>query len=325
MSREEETPLLSDIEAVRDLIAMWYAVREWALTALREQLGVEDLGAALGMEERTGTIAGSEYRYRFHGSGVDITKEDNRGGIDLDFDQSEPNPWDLRQFMVKQINDGALTKKRYRHLLQERKLWEATARQALSREARAGDRCEPQDYARAFAEVSGVLDGDRAGVPNDRGVGKVLCFMLRDRSECDVEVTTDRFVIRYSWHPANHPYFPNLAAGVIAQLMRWADLQRIGETHVCRFGPGAVETEPYSCSFGKRWLWIERGEQAIRVAIRRENRGGSRMPEAIGFKAVYVERDEPLTCPHCGQGATRLRSLTDALVCPHCSRSFSDR
>jgi hypothetical protein len=52
---------------------------------------------------------------------VDITKPGNKGGIDFDFDKPEPDEWRLREFLIKQLNDGNLTKKIYRPLLQDKK------------------------------------------------------------------------------------------------------------------------------------------------------------------------------------------------------------
>lgn len=184
------------------------------------------------------------------------------------------------------------------------------------------------DYLGGFSAVQEVLDGSHLAAVAD-GETKLLRFMLRDDAECDLEVTPRTFIIRYSWHPSNHPYFPELAAGVVAQLMSWAQLRRVGDEHVGRIGPGESGRGAYHCSFGERWLWIRREDEAVHISIRRERppgEDGRRFPAPLAYEhkgPVYARFSSPVICPHCGQGATELRDLGDAFVCPDCSRSFA--
>lgn len=193
--------------------------------------------------------------------------------------------------------------------------------------SKMSDNSKEDGHLEGFSKVMEILDGSSSADFKD-GEAKLLCFMLRERSECDLEITPKKFTIRYSWHPSNHPYFPELAAGVVAQLMSWAQLQSVDVEHVCQFGPAESGTGAYYCSFGERWVWFHREDDAVKIAIRGNGPDADAafcLPDPIVREVdepVYATFSSPVFCPHCKQGAAKLRELTDAFVCPNCSRSF---
>jgi hypothetical protein len=111
---------MNDVEAVNKLIEKWCEVREWAVKFLCASLKLKNAGDILQPKYKGKyQIPASEWWYSTHGIGVNITKSGNKGGIDFNFDSLEPDAWQLRGFMIKQLNDGALLKKVYRPLLQD--------------------------------------------------------------------------------------------------------------------------------------------------------------------------------------------------------------
>ena len=98
-----------DVDLVRALIPHWYATRRWAEELLCRTLGLEDAAEVLRTEHRgRRLIPGSNWTYRTHGFGVDIDRGLACGGIDFDFDKSEPDARRLRLFAEKQLNEGNL-------------------------------------------------------------------------------------------------------------------------------------------------------------------------------------------------------------------------
>ncbi len=111
---------MNDIEAANELIKKWYQARQWAEAFLCASLKLENANDILRSEHRgKRRIHGTDWQYRTHGIGVEISKSGNKGGIDFDFDKLEPDQWRLREFMIKQLNDGTLLKKIYRPLMQD--------------------------------------------------------------------------------------------------------------------------------------------------------------------------------------------------------------
>ena len=45
----------------------------------------------------------------------------------------DPDEWRLREFLIKQLNDGKLVKKYYRHLLQDHESWKISFERAVSK------------------------------------------------------------------------------------------------------------------------------------------------------------------------------------------------
>ena len=111
-------------EAVQKLIEDWYIVRRWAERFLCDQLGLSSVEQISEPHLRgIRRVADTEWWYRTHGIGVDLFKEGNHGGIDFDFEQPDPDIYRMHSFMVKQYNDGSLTKKYFQSLLQDDEKW----------------------------------------------------------------------------------------------------------------------------------------------------------------------------------------------------------
>ena len=120
----------SDDRLVADLIALWHETRSWAEKLLCDTFDlqhVDDFMPSLARKgtPRTGQFPDSPWSYRVHGIGIDISKPNNRGGIDFDFDKPHIDRWRLREFMVKQLNDGSIPTRFYRPLMQDSGRWSA--------------------------------------------------------------------------------------------------------------------------------------------------------------------------------------------------------
>ena len=123
---------MNDVEAVKSLISSWYTTRSWAEQMLCSHLGLANAKDVLRSENRGNMQLGdTEWLFRTHGVGVDIYKPDNKGGIDFDFDKAAPDEWRLRGFLIKQLNDGKLTKKYYKNFMHDQELWKATFDKAV--------------------------------------------------------------------------------------------------------------------------------------------------------------------------------------------------
>ena len=126
----------SDDRLVADLISLWYETRTWAEKLLCDTFDlqhIDDFMPSLAHNEtpRTGQFPNLPWSYRVHGIGIDISKSKNRGGIDFDFDKPQLDRWRLREFMVKQLNDGSIPARLYRPLVQDTDRW-STAMDAAS-------------------------------------------------------------------------------------------------------------------------------------------------------------------------------------------------
>ena len=115
---------MDNVEAIKALISSWYSTRAWAEKMLCNHLELENANDVLLSENRGNKKLGNtEWYFRTHGVGVDIYKPDNKGGIDFDFDKTDPDVWRLKGFLIKQLNDGKLTKKHYKNFLHNQELW----------------------------------------------------------------------------------------------------------------------------------------------------------------------------------------------------------
>ncbi len=100
---------MSDPDLIKLLIPHWYATRVWAEILLVKTFGFSQASDVLLASNRgRKPIPGSEWYYRTHGAGVEVTCEGNRGGIDFDFDKVAPDPWRLEDFARKQLNAKCL-------------------------------------------------------------------------------------------------------------------------------------------------------------------------------------------------------------------------
>lgn len=119
-----------DTQLVSDLVTMWFSSRKWAeelICATFNLSSPDDFLANIRRfnKPRSGQFPNSPWHYRIHGVGIDISKPNNCGGIDFDFDKPGVDQWRLREFMVKQLNDGAIPMRWYRPLLQDPARWSA--------------------------------------------------------------------------------------------------------------------------------------------------------------------------------------------------------
>ena len=117
-----------DAALVADLVARWYQTRAWAEQLLCDTFDLPNVNDCLPTMAhsdipRSGQFPDTPWHYRVHGIGIDIAKPNNCGGIDFDFDKPDVDRWRLREFMVKQLNDGAIPKRYYRPLLQDAGRW----------------------------------------------------------------------------------------------------------------------------------------------------------------------------------------------------------
>lgn len=69
--------------------------------------------------------------YRTHGTGVDVYKAQDVGGIDFDFDKLHPDAWRLNILFERLYNDGQLSFEQYRHLHEDEELRCAVIAEAL--------------------------------------------------------------------------------------------------------------------------------------------------------------------------------------------------
>jgi hypothetical protein len=137
---------------------------------------------------------------------------------------------------------------------------------------------------------------------------KLLSFFLRD-GECTAEISESIISVWYSWLPRPKPstYFINLAPGLVNQLMRLGEVQRIADEASFQVRAGTAGTGPYIFNFETKWVRIrcEDARIIIKVRDRQEDLNDSD-PEHFG-KVVRCERcDSELRtslakqCFHCG-------------------------
>ncbi len=118
-----------DVQAIKDLLLKWHQTRAWAEELLCLSLGLKDALQVLDLSgPKVGQLGDTPWHFRVHGLGVNISMAGNRGGIDFDFGMDEPDVFRLRDFLVKQLNAGALPKKIYRPLVQDHARFEAALR-----------------------------------------------------------------------------------------------------------------------------------------------------------------------------------------------------
>ena len=146
MTDSAKSPSVSDIEALLVLIKMWYGIRDWAIANLLYVLNVRDLRQLFGPELRgthrlfprsdAESLGPHELWYRAEDGVVDVFRPKNKGGIIFDVSgEGKPLPPDiprLRQFLVKMLNAGALDKRVYRPLMQDRVRFSKAADEALN-------------------------------------------------------------------------------------------------------------------------------------------------------------------------------------------------
>jgi hypothetical protein len=140
------------------------------------------------------------------------------------------------------------------------------------------------------------------------GDAKLLGFFLRD-GECTAEISESTVSVWYSWLPRSKPstYFISLAPGLVCQLMRLGEVQRIADEATFQVGPGTAGRGPYVFDFERKWVRIQREDERIVIKVRDQREDlKDRDPEHFG-KIVRCERcnselGTPLAkqCLHCG-------------------------
>ncbi len=111
---------MNNFEKVQRIIPLWYAQKAWAEELLVRAFNLEQAQDILNSDFRGNRpIPGTNWMYRTHGVGVDIYRTADVGGIDFDFDKSDPDEWRLRIFFEKQYNEGNLPLAEYRELYED--------------------------------------------------------------------------------------------------------------------------------------------------------------------------------------------------------------
>lgn len=149
-----------------------------------------------------------------------------------------------------------------------------------------------------FSEALDVLAG-KITVPVSGGSFKVLDFMfdemLNSNIGCDATITPTQFELRFPGNSGPHDYIPEIAPGVLQQLLLWCQTDSITESFHSSFGPVTTQG-PYGLNFEKHFLWIQQSDQRIDLKIRT-----AQNPQAI------LTDD----CPVC-------RSIVSTLLCRPC-------
>ena len=108
---------MSDAELIKKIIPLWYSQYAWAEELLKKSFGLSNANEILNSKFRGfNQIPGTNWMYRTHGIGVDISRTPEVGGIDFDFDKPDPDEWRLRLFFERQYNEGNIPLAEYRHL-----------------------------------------------------------------------------------------------------------------------------------------------------------------------------------------------------------------
>jgi hypothetical protein len=121
---------------VRMAIALWYAQMAWAKELIARSFNLARAEDILRLENRSiRAIPGTVWFIRTHGIGVDVYKTPDVGGIDFDFDKPHPDPWRMKIFIERQVNDGNLPYENYRELLDDEDLMKRALNEALELDA----------------------------------------------------------------------------------------------------------------------------------------------------------------------------------------------
>jgi len=124
---------MNDIDLIKKIIPLWYAQRSWAEELLKRSFRLEKAEDILKSEHRgVKEIPGTNWIYRTHGIGVDVSITSEMGGIDFDFDKQDPDEWRLRILFERQYNAGNIPLAEYRHLFEDEELLKAAIKGALS-------------------------------------------------------------------------------------------------------------------------------------------------------------------------------------------------
>jgi hypothetical protein len=125
--------MLMTIETINAVIPLWHSQMVWAKELIKRSFRLNSADQILSGEFRgTRIVPGTTWFIRTHGIGVDIYKTPDVGGIDFDFDKLDPDPWRMRIFIVRQVNDGNLHYDVYRDLIDDEDRMEKAVNAALT-------------------------------------------------------------------------------------------------------------------------------------------------------------------------------------------------
>jgi hypothetical protein len=117
---------------IKVAIPLWYAQMSWAKELIRLGFGLSKAEDILSRENRgCKLVPGTTWYIRTHGTGVDVFKTPDVGGIDFDFDKPDPDPWRMQIFIERQVNDRNLPYENYRELLDDEELMKKAISEAL--------------------------------------------------------------------------------------------------------------------------------------------------------------------------------------------------
>jgi len=120
-------------DPIKAAIPLWYAQMAWAKELIMRSFGLQCAEDILSRELRgVRAVPGTVWFVRTHGIGVDIFKTPDVGGIDFDFDKPDPDPWRMRIFIERQVNDGNLPYEPYRELIDDEERMKQAIEAALS-------------------------------------------------------------------------------------------------------------------------------------------------------------------------------------------------
>ena len=122
-------------ELIRQIVPLWYAEVAWAKQLLVRAFQLNEAEDILRFDQRgCKRVPGSNWFVRTHGIGVDVFKAPGVGGVDFDFDKTDPDAWRLGRFFEKQINDGTLPYGDYQELVDDEGLLIVTIKEVLGEE-----------------------------------------------------------------------------------------------------------------------------------------------------------------------------------------------
>jgi len=121
-----------DVQVVRELIALWYKRRAWAESLLKSAFDLTEMRELFRLGRGiTRPIPETDWLYRTHGIGVDVSRADGSGGIDFDFDKPDPDPWRLWVFAQKQLTEPEMPGEIVRPLAEDRDRLTSAFQQAV--------------------------------------------------------------------------------------------------------------------------------------------------------------------------------------------------
>lgn len=203
-----------------------------------------------------------------------------------------------------------------------------------------------QDHRPATVDLCQVVQGAR--VPLDPSSAKMAALLLPPGSECDAEISTHTFRVRWRLRPSRD-YNVGLGPAVASYLLG-ARSEPVGaeplllQRSACepRFHRLARErlVQPSARELGFQpselleelpteslavWLRAEQEVLEVRVRCTPTQSWPDALPAPVELASQFIDLRQAHRCPHCGTSSTRYRVLHDGgrWVCPSCARSLS--